>query len=825
MSEEIRSTKNDSEDMSKTPPALSRGGSVFILLFGVLLPFVTLFIELTTRMCTNGIFDPVPTIAHILLVGFIPVSNLFVWLATVKNMTKYISTLGVVNGIAIGASLVYSIAFIPISPFAVIGIIFFGFGLLPLSPVLSFISAIICRRCLKRMALSVHNHNLSLMWCGIALGIGLLFIFEIPPTVTSHYVKMAASDATESRMRAIRMLRTINSEQTLLRMCYRRRNSKYPLEYIMGFIYQPGNNLRLSGWSPIHFSEARKIYYRVTGIPFNKVSPPVLPRGWGRSGFDEGLGGETVAEKIEGLSLKSSRIDGFMYSDAAIGYTEWMLVFSNSSEMQREARAQVLLPPGGVVSRLTLWVNGEEREAAFSAKGKVRQAYQQVVSRRRDPVLVTASGPDRVMVQCFPVPPGGEMKIRIGITSPMILEKKEQGLLFLPCFLEHNFSIPKNAIHSIWMESKNPISSANNNLKPENPQENLWAVRGMVSDSELSENRVKLQAVRSAEAVTAWTPDLMDNGRIIRQVIEEADIKRPSRILIVIDGSASMQEFIPAIAEALPSLPEDIEFGVIIASDMADEIMIPTQKGTTELYRKTGNQLRAHRYAGGCDNVQALARAWDIAFEKAGTAIVWIHGVQPVLLQSTDVIQQRLDRRPGSVRLFDIQVANGPNRIIEKLGITQDIEPVPFLSGTGLKKLFGSWTGKMKQIRFSRKKISQDDFPGISEKEKTSSHLARLWAYNKILKLGSPGSDIEISQAMNLAVSYQLVTPISGAVVLETEQQYKEAGLKPADPDTVPKVPTASASGSGVPEPSTILLMAAGLLVWIFLQRRRKIAS
>ncbi len=44
MSEEIRSTKNDSEDMSETPPTLSRGGSVFILLFGVLLPSVTLFI-------------------------------------------------------------------------------------------------------------------------------------------------------------------------------------------------------------------------------------------------------------------------------------------------------------------------------------------------------------------------------------------------------------------------------------------------------------------------------------------------------------------------------------------------------------------------------------------------------------------------------------------------------------------------------------------------------------------------------------------------------------------------------------------------------------
>ncbi len=402
-------------------------------------------------------------------------------------MTKYISTLGVINGIAIGVSLVYTIPFIPISPFAVMGIIFFGIGLLPLTPMLSFISAILCRRYLKKIALSANTYKVPPIWWRIALGIGLLYIFEVPPIVSRHYIKMAASEAAESRMRGIRMLRTVNSEDTLLRMCYRRGSeTRYPFEYIKDFIYQPDSmHLHSSRWSGeyrIHISEARKIYYRVTGIPFDKVPPPIFSRG--RFAFDEGLGSEAVAGKIEGLSLKSSRIDGFIYSDAAMSYTEWMLVFSNSSGIQREARAQVLLPPGGVVSRLTLWVNGEEREAAFSAKGKVRQAYQQVVSQRRDPVLVTASGPDRVMVQCFPVPPGGEMKIRVGITSPMILEKKEQGLL-LPCFPECNFSIPKNAIHSIWMESKNPISSANNNLKPEHPQENLWAVRGMISDMAL----------------------------------------------------------------------------------------------------------------------------------------------------------------------------------------------------------------------------------------------------------------------------------------------------------------------------------------------------
>ena len=41
-----------------------------------------------------------------------------------------------------------------------------------------------------------------------------------------------------------------------------------------------------------------------------------------------------------------------------------------------------------------------------------------------------------------------------------------------------------------------------------------------------------------------------------------------------------------------------------------------------------------------------------------------------------------------------------------------------------------------------------------------------------------------------LAARYQLVTPFSGAVVLETQQQYADHGLTPADGDATPKVPS-----------------------------------
>ena len=63
---------------------------------------------------------------------------------------------------------------------------------------------------------------------------------------------------------------------------------------------------------------------------------------------------------------------------------------------------------------------------------------------------------------------------------------------------------------------------------------------------------------------------------------------------------------------------------------------------------------------------------------------------------------------------------------------------------------------------------------------------------------------------MALAGRYHLVTPVSGAVVLESQAQYDEAGLTPADGSQVPTVP----------EPGTWALILS-LSLALLLARRR----
>ena len=89
-----------------------------------------------------------------------------------------------------------------------------------------------------------------------------------------------------------------------------------------------------------------------------------------------------------------------------------------------------------------------------------------------------------------------------------------------------------------------------------------------------------------------------------------------------------------------------------------------------------------------------------------------------------------------------------------------------------------------------------------------SDHIALLWAHERVLELMRTGGNR--ADAVTLASQYHLVTPVSGAVVLENKQQYDAARLTPVDQATGPTVPT-------VPEPHewALIIIACAALTWL----------
>jgi len=489
---------------------------------------------------------------------------------------------------------------------------------------------------------------------------------------------------------------------------------------------------------------------------------------------------------MRGLTLAGSRIDGTVDARAALGYVEWTFELANAAPVQREARAEIVLPPGGVVSRVTLWIDGVEREATFAARDVTRRAYERVVRRQRDPMLVTTTGPDRVLVQCFPVEPNGaRMKVRIGISAPLQLTTRAAGTLVLPYFAQRNFSVPASVKHSIIIDSKDRF---------------LTQAAPMVAEPGSPAPFAHVTVERPAGTPdVAWAPDrtserAASSAAIVRQTLRAQPVPTPSRLVIVVDGSGAMKDAAERVAAALATIPEQLPIAITIAGDDVTP------------YAGQAAALAGADFAGGTDSLPALVAAWDVAAAEAGSVVLWIHGPQPVVLASPEPLRQRIERRPNGPPIYTFAAVGGENRLLAALGDVAGVRTVPRLpAGTpDLEPFLRTLDGHGERIVAER--VREAGAIGLSTGagHQTSDHLARLWARDRI------ATTTDRKEALALASRYHLVTPVSGAVVLESQAQYDESGLIPADGSEVPTVP----------EPGTWALIALLALALVVARRR-----
>lgn len=780
--------------MQERQTKLPNGLIAYTVLFGVLLPIMALLVEISTGVNQHAFFNPIPTPIHSVLIATVPLANALFALALIRgqiNMPRWQAWL---NGFAIGVATVYSLLFLPMTPFAPFAIIWFGIGLLPLAPLLSLLAAVGTRHRLKAWTRESGQPAWPPLWAALLLSLSTFVVIDLPATLTRVGLHMAASDETSTRLTGLRWLRAVGNEPLMLRLCYDQSGVSTDM---IGAL--------LETQMPLNTSQTRQTFYRATGTPFNDLPRPMQkhPRDW-NSLFDADRGGEAVGGKASGVSLASSRIDGSIDADAALSYLEWTMVFHNKSPADQEARTEITLPPGAVVSRVTLWINGEEREAAFGGRAQVRQAYEKVVKQQRDPVLVTTSGQDRVLVQLFPVPSLGDMKVRIGITAPMTMPGAGVARLQLPSFTERNFDITEALRHNIWIESTTELLDAPG-LHRDEGKGVPHALRGDVPEL----LAFAVGARRSASLTNAWSSDTRsDDNSVVVQTISSKEEKAPRRVAIVIDGSASMKANKEQLVAAMSQVPASIELALVIAGDGKPEIFTRDTSAPTDFIA----HLARFDFVGGRDNSEALAAAWDwVAESSSDGQIVWAHGPQPNVDMSIEHLIQRLQRRPGQVELSQLEAVAGHDEISKKLDGLATMQRIPREGKVGedLATYFSQWRPGATSMHVERKR---SDSRGMTL-AKTSDHLVRLWAAEQVNMMIARHTPEQRAAATALALRYQLVTPVTGAVVLETKADYDAAGLEPVPPGSVPTLPE--------PETWAMLGIALALLGWRYRNRRR----
>ncbi|HZH35589.1 MAG TPA: VIT domain-containing protein, partial [Pyrinomonadaceae bacterium] len=681
----------------------------FLFFTGFLLPAISLSVELATRICADTFFDPMPTWWHSLFVFFVGTTNLQTWWAIRQNRRDALGWLGFANAVTIFIALFYTVLFAPILPIAVFGLLMVLLGLLPMTPILSLIAALLMRRDLRRM--SPGAKPFFLRWQGLASGFLLVFLAmgaaEATFVLTKIGVNLAGSDSPEKQVRGLNFIRRYGDENYLLRLCYGR-SGVVTTEYLVRALHQGGFIEKDDSQSSPRGEKARKVFYRLKGTDYRSVKAPYGVRG-GSLSFNDEETEETEARGVnQGLSLAGSQIDGSIDGDAALSYLEWTLLFKNEKSWQQEAVAQIQLPPGAVVSRLTLWINGEEREAAFARRGQVTDAYNSVVSVRKDPVLVTTSGKDRISMRAFPVPAGGEMKVRVGITAPLETDAETFGHLPLPHFEERNFAV--TAEHSVWFESKKPLEISNPNFIQEQIS-NSFAVRGKVKTEELAAIGLPVRAIKSGEVKTAWTRDKNDPQKIIRQEIKESSAPQPERIVFVVDASRKMKDFQKEIAGVLANFSFAGETALVLTGGGFDAETAAPNYFVGSL-KDIAGQIANATFEGGTDNAPAIETAWNLAQESNQAAIVWIHAPQLVELSSPQNLKQFWARRPDSPILYSLKTRLGADTTERVLNESSIVESVPRFGrlSDDLTRLLSDIGRQKQKFEFVRTQVNLKDF-------------------------------------------------------------------------------------------------------------------
>jgi hypothetical protein len=786
------------------PAERSSGWSQFVTvlawLLGVILPAVTLGVELSSRMCAEEFFDPLPTPVHVLLVACVPVASVLGLIGRVRRTPRLLSAAVFLNGVAICVGALYTAIFLPLLPLAVIAVLFAGMGLLPLAPLLSLVISLVIRRRLSRAWPA--GARVPKPWLGAGIALAAFLAAEAPVASTRLALHASVHGSPATQRVALEWLRRAGSEEVLRAACYVAIQRASLLDFVMSFD------------GAVSLDQARTTYYRVTGQPFNELPKPDNLRSsdFFRSGDDDvDQASEWAGGRVPGLSLVSSELKGSVDGDAALAYLEWTLSFATTAEGQSEARTQIALPPGAVVSRVTLFIDGQEREAAFASTGKAQAAYTQVVQTRRDPLLVTQRSKDRIQVQCFPVVKGPPMKIKLGFTVPLL--PRDDGrfaALLLPTLAERNFQIADGFQHAVRIESRRPLTTpAGGSLERRKDEVSEWLAS--LSDKVLQPPQAVITVERKGAADTSWTEDMLDaGGYVVRQQLRRSTSEPPARVILVVEGSAAMKDALPEIAAALSSFPQGAELAVLASRDGVEELL-PLGRADAAALQRVAEQVRGLDAVGGQDASGALARAWSMVAPQGQTVVVWVHGPHPLAPARVQEDSYWWFTAQPPSEILDVMVGRGPNRIAVDLAEYAPFRSVPRLGTVeeDLRRVFTGWGGVVPQFHRDRLPVAEASLAG--EAWKTSSHLARLWARDEVSRLLVTRAPEDREEALELAARHQLVTEVTGAVVLERKEQYDEAGLKPVDEGTVPTVP----------EPETWMLLAVACALLVAFRLRR----
>lgn len=749
-----------------------------VLTCGVVLPavFLGLFGGICfDRICMLLIKHPVETIVECMLAVFVPVGNFLVWRAVCAKDTRSAMRRGIQNGLAIGGSLlgaVISIAAILLGR----ATIFLGqsattftegFVLIAVIFLVSFATGIYLMLQLRNLR-EFKSARMRTVIYSIA-GIILSILGLAGAEASSMYMRIAelmafGGTTHDEQQRGLKMLRSMNPERDLNLECADPRTVGLPGLFI-----------------PINNATQKQLYFAAVGKPFQYDKSTDL------STFsDDYLRRHVVGASIPELSLVRSGMDGAVNPDTLSSTINWTFVFKNTAYEDKEARAELSLPPGAVISDVTVWQDGQPRSAAVTPSGKAPASGNWTDLGHTTPAVVSDLGRGRTLLHCYPVPAQDELKVRLSIAMPLKLDLATEASLALPRFIDTNFTVKGD--HALRLRSSDKLELAGLAATQSPTGEKI--LNSKLKEGELTGLGLTVTASRKPTFGPIAFADPKVPSRYLVQTIKRTNVTLPNHLIVVLDGSQSVKDKLSEIKEGLASLPQNINASLMVATDW--------QPGMRDLapLKDSLNKLNASEFDGGQDNLQAVVNAASTAGETKNGAVLWIHGPQPTVNKELYVMAP-YTQTPS---FFELSLDNSVTDGNEFFKNHREIGPFTPVSRNGsishdLKRFISKWQpGGVEFIVHTDEvnKRPECRFGSLQQ----AQELASLHSNETCQKLINTGN---YSGATQVAVQHRLVTPVSSAIVLSGSRQQQSiyryaaqsAGVGQATPEVFNNTSTA----------------------------------
>lgn len=738
---------------------------VFVLAFGSIIPGLGLLAYGAYSVCLSGTTHVFEELTKLAILMAVPTFNFLVWSGVRRRYLKRPRLTGLMNGLSFGLSIAWSVIWLKCLLFRGDTTCKFGWMLLLCtSPFLLFASACLAFDLWHKTESHIRRTTATFSILGGLLALAFVSMPMVHVSAVQSLLDKARNEPSATQLKAISELRELASEEELRSISTDINGYNLSKLLVADRTLKPGSD------------DDKALYFGVTGYAY--------PAAESDASRGEADANPLVGTKVSGLALSKSQITGNINATTMSSSLDWTMTFHNTRSSPKEARGEIRLPSGAVVSQVTLWIDGVPRNGAFAPTSTVRAAYDSIVASRRDPLLVTMTAPDRVLLECFPVPAlGGEMKVRITIAAPLESADGKTASLTLPKFASANFAQPRR--HKLNLQSSDAL------VKPvagiaQNYRSKSYSLQGIIkADSQSDLATITVQ--RTSPLFAFAEPDANSHGRtLILNELQYITKPAPRRLFVVIDSSTSLRRHADRIKSALTKIPSEYtpKFFVVAAPTAHDDKFVEAPVVGLNLAGAT-KALTPSNFVGGKNNARTLREVLEIAAEQPDSAVLWMHGPQPF---DSHAPGSNVIELVYGVSLYDLQLQPGPVSTLMKLQ-SQDVShmlttiPVHHRDvADDVANLLAEWKSGAKTLTMKRTSTTTSGGVPVITDAEAVAQLNSLWAKDFDEQLLAKEQD---GRAVQFASASHIITPVTGAVVLESQKEYDKWRLKPGNKEPI----------------------------------------